>query len=84
SAPGPVNYLTEAKAVASGVQIVVLDTVRHARFVHAHGSSTPANRVTESELLDRVASAFGIDGSPVTAVKAYVGHSLSSASADQL
>ncbi|MHC3974920.1 beta-ketoacyl-ACP synthase FabY, partial [Pseudomonas aeruginosa] len=65
-------------------QIVGLDTVRHASFVHAHGSSTPANRVTESEILDRVASAFGIDGWPVTAVKAYVGHSLATASADQL
>ncbi|POC50930.1 beta-ketoacyl synthase, partial [Vibrio vulnificus] len=62
SAPGPGNYLTVAKAVASAVQIVGLDTVRHASFVHAHGSSTPANRVTESEILDRVASAFGIDG----------------------
>ncbi len=84
SAPGPGNYLTVAKAVASAVQIVGLDTVRHASFVHAHGSSTPANRVTESEILDRVASAFGIDGWPVTAVKAYVGHSLATASADQL
>ena len=66
------------------MQIVGLDPVRHASFVHAHGSSTPANRVTESEILDRVASAFGIDGWPVTAVKAYVGHSLATASADQL
>ncbi len=82
--PRPGNYLTVAKAVASAVQIVGLDTVRHASFVHAHGSSTPANRVTESEILDRVASAFGIDGWPVTAVKAYVGHSLATASADQL
>ncbi|MGV8514903.1 hypothetical protein ACV35E_33025, partial [Pseudomonas aeruginosa] len=76
---GPGNNLTVAKVVASGVQIVGLDTVRHASFVHAHGSSTPANRVTESEILDRVASAFGIDGWPVTAVKAYVGHSLATA-----
>ena len=78
---GVSRYLKEQNPA---VQIVGLDTVRHASFVHAHGSSTPANRVTESEILDRVASAFGIDGWPVTAVKAYVGHSLATASADQL
>lgn len=84
SAPGPGNYLTMAKAVASAIQIVGEDVVRQRSFVHAHGSSTPANRVTESELLDRVADNFGIQHWPVTAAKAYVGHSLASASADQL
>ena len=73
-----------AKAVASALQIVGPEAVRQRSFVHAHGSSTPANRVTESELLDRVAAAFGIEQWPVTAVKAYVGHSLATASADQL
>ena len=52
--------------------------------MHAHGSSTPANRVTESELLDRVAAAFAIDSWPVAAVKAFVGHSLATASGDQV
>lgn len=84
SAPGPGNYLTMAKAVASAAQIVGEQSVRQHSFVHAHGSSTPANRVTESEILDRVATAFGIDGWPITAVKAFVGHSLATASADQL
>lgn len=84
SAPGPGNYLTVAKAVASAVQIVGLESVQKRSFIHAHGSSTPANRVTESELLDRVASAFSIDSWPVTAVKAFVGHSLATASGDQL
>ncbi|MDO8696014.1 MAG: beta-ketoacyl synthase [Pseudomonas sp.] len=84
SAPGPGNYLCMAKAVASAIQLVGEDGVRLRSFVHAHGSSTPANRVTESELLDRVAANFGIADWPVTAVKAYVGHSLASASADQL
>lgn len=84
SAPGPGNYLTMAKAVASAMQIVGEDAVRLRSFVHAHGSSTPANRVTESELLDRIAGAFGIADWPVTAAKAYVGHALASASADQL
>jgi acetoacetyl-[acyl-carrier protein] synthase len=84
SAPGPGNYLCMAKAVASAVQLVGSEGVRLRSFVHAHGSSTPANRVTESELLDRIAANFGISDWPVTAVKAYVGHSLASASADQL
>ena len=84
SAPGPGNYLTLAKAVAAATQLVGSEGVRERSFVHAHGSSTPANRVTESELLDRVAGAFGIERWPVTAAKAFVGHSLASASADQV
>lgn len=84
SAPGPGNYLTMAKAVAAAMQIVGEEGVRRHSFVHAHGSSTPANRVTESEILDRVAKAFGIADWPVAAVKAFVGHSLATASADQL
>ncbi|MDP3813883.1 beta-ketoacyl synthase [Pseudomonas sp.] len=84
SAPGPGNYLTVAKAVASAVQLLGIDAVRERSFVHAHGSSTPANRVTESAILDRVASAFAIEQWPVTAVKAFVGHSLATASGDQV
>ena len=84
SAPGPGNYLTMAKAVACAAQLLGTEAVRQRSFVHAHGSSTPANRVTESELLDRVAAAFGIENWPVAAVKAYVGHSLAPASGDQL
>ncbi|MBS7662403.1 beta-ketoacyl synthase [Pseudomonas lalucatii] len=84
SAPGPGNYLTMAKAVASAVQLLGIDAVRQRSFVHAHGSSTPANRVTESELLDRIAATFAIEQWPITAAKAFVGHSLASASGDQL
>jgi len=84
SAPGPGNYLTLARAVAAARAIVGDDGIRQRSFVHAHGSSTPANRVTESELFDRVAAAFGIEQWPIAAVKAYVGHSLGPASGDQL
>lgn len=84
SAPGPGNYLTLAKAVASATQLIGLDAVRQHSFVHAHGSSTPANRVSESELLDRVAAAFGIEQWPITAAKAFLGHSLATASGDQV
>ncbi|MBG56897.1 MAG: beta-ketoacyl synthase [Porticoccus sp.] len=84
SAPGAGNYVSFAKAVASAVAILGEDTVKHNSFIHAHGSSTPANRITESEIFNRVAAAFGISDWPVAAVKAYVGHTIASASGDQL
>lgn len=84
SAPGPGNYLTFGKAVGSIRSLLGDDAIRYRSFVQAHGSSTPQNRVTESEILDRVARAFGIEHWPLTAVKAYVGHSLGPASGDQL
>lgn len=84
SAPGPGNYITMAKAVASARAILGEEAVRERSFVQAHGSSTPQNRVTESEIFHRVAEVFGITEWPVAAVKAYVGHSLSAASGEQL
>jgi len=84
SAPGVGNYISFSKAVASAISIVGKQAVQSHSFVHAHGSSTPANRTTESELIDRVADAFDITHWPVTAAKAFVGHSLSTASGDQL
>ena len=84
SAPGVGNYISFSKAVAAAINIVGTESVRKHSFVHAHGSSTPANRTTESQLIERVASAFDIYDWPVTAIKAYVGHSLSTASGDQL
>ncbi len=84
SAPGPGNYLTFAKAVASARNLLGDEAVQQRSFIQAHGSSTPQNRVTESEIFDRVAKAFGVNNWPVAAVKAYVGHSLAPASGDQL
>ena len=84
SAPGVGNYISFSKAVAAAVNIVGTESVRKHSFVHAHGSSTPANRTTESQLIERVGQAFDIYDWPVTAIKAYVGHSLSTASGDQL
>ena len=84
SAPGVGNYISFSKAVAAAINIVGEQGVRKHSFVHAHGSSTPANRTTESHLIQRVAEAFDIDDWPVTAIKSYVGHSLSSASGDQM
>ena len=84
SAPGVGNYLSFSKAVAAAINIVGEQSVQKHSFVHAHGSSTPANRTSESHLIERVAEAFDIYDWPVTAAKAFVGHSLSAASGDQL
>jgi acetoacetyl-[acyl-carrier protein] synthase len=84
SAPGPGNYLTLAKAVAAAKNMLGDEAVRERSFIQAHGSSTPQNRITESEIFDRVAAAFGIKRWPLAAVKSYVGHSLAPASGDQL
>jgi acetoacetyl-[acyl-carrier protein] synthase len=84
SAPGVGNYVSFAKAVASAMAVAGEEAVRQHSFIHAHGSSTPANRVTESAIFDRVAEAFDINDWPVAAAKAYVGHSLAGASGDQL
>ncbi|MEM7084505.1 MAG: beta-ketoacyl synthase [Pseudomonadota bacterium] len=84
SSPGPGNYITLAKAVAAARALLGDEAVRQRSFVQAHGSSTPQNRTTESRILNMVANAFGIEGWPVSAVKAFVGHSLAPASADQM
>lgn len=84
SAPGPGNYITMAKAVAAARAIVGDEVIRKSSMVQAHGSSTPQNRVTESQIFDEVAKVFGIESWPLAAVKAYVGHSLSAASGEQL
>jgi acetoacetyl-[acyl-carrier protein] synthase len=84
SAPGPGNYLTMAKSVAAARAIVGDDVIRQRSMIQAHGSSTPQNRVTESQIFDQVARLFGIENWPVAAIKAYVGHSLSAASGEQL
>ncbi|MGS2717566.1 beta-ketoacyl synthase [Eionea flava] len=84
SSPGPGNYLTLAKAVASASRLLGEDAIKQRSFIQAHGSSTPQNRVTESAIFDRVAEAFDIEQWPVAAVKSYVGHSLAPASGDQL
>ena len=84
SSPGAGNYVTMAKAVAAARAMLGDEAVQKRSFVQAHGSSTPANRVTESVIFDSVAKAFNIKKWPVTAIKSYVGHSLAPASADQL
>jgi len=84
SAPGPGNHISMAKAVAAAKAVAGEDAVQKQSFVLAHGSSTPQNRVTESQIFDQIAEAFDITDWPVVAVKAYVGHTIAPASGDQL
>jgi len=83
SNPGVGNYLTMGKAMAAVRRQLGEDSLKHRSYIHAHGSSTPQNRTTESHIYQELAGAFGIKNWPVTAAKAHLGHSLAAASADQ-
>lgn len=82
--PGVGNYLTVGKALGLTKAIIGDDGVQNRTFVHAHGTGTPQNRVTESHILDLMAKTFGIEKWPVAAIKAYLGHTLAPASGDQI
>ncbi|HBM84220.1 MAG TPA: beta-ketoacyl synthase [Halieaceae bacterium] len=84
SGPGVGNYITMAKAVAAVRAMLGEQALREGGLVQAHGTGTPQNRVTESRILSATARAFGIEGWPVAALKSYLGHSLGSASGDQV
>lgn len=83
SAPGIGNYLTLAKAAALGRSLLGDQALHQRSYVHAHGTSTPKNRITESHVLNEVAKALGIPAWPVAAIKAFVGHSQGTAGGDQ-
>lgn len=82
--PGAGNYVTMAKAVAATRSILGDRDLGRRTYVQAHGTGTPQNRTTESKILSQVAETFGIDNWPVSAVKAYLGHSIATAAGDQL
>jgi len=84
SAPGVGNYLSIAKAAALTRSIIGEKGLRNHSYVHAHGTGTPQNRVTESHGLNEVAKAFGVDSWPVVAAKCYWGHSIGTAAGDQI
>lgn len=84
SGPGVGNYITMARAVAAARAMVGERALRHGGMVLAHGTGTPQNRVTESEILSRTAQAFGIEEWPVIAPKCFLGHSIGAASGDQI
>ncbi len=82
--PGLGNYLTVAKALAATRNIIGDKRVQHNSFVQAHGTGTPQNRVSESEILNRLAATFSIEKWPIAAIKSQLGHSVASASGDQI
>jgi len=84
SSPGVGNYITFAKAVARAMRDVGEASIRRRSFVQAHGTGTPQNRTTESQVLSGVATAFGIEDWPVAAIKCFVGHTMAAAGGDQL
>jgi acetoacetyl-[acyl-carrier protein] synthase len=84
SGPGVGNYITMAKCAAEAEKTIGLKNLRTRTFVHAHGTGTPANRTTESHILNEVAKTYGIKSLPVTGIKSYLGHSMAPASGDQL
>jgi acetoacetyl-[acyl-carrier protein] synthase len=84
SGPGVGNYLTMARAVAAARAVVGDKGLRSGGLVQAHGTGTPQNRTSESGILSQTARAFGIQSWPVVAVKSYLGHSIGSASGDQV
>lgn len=83
TSPGPGNYITMAKSVALANSILGEESIQKRSFILAHGSSTPQNRITESLIYDRVAKTFDINNWPIAAPKAYVGHTIATASGDQ-
>jgi acetoacetyl-[acyl-carrier protein] synthase len=84
SGPGVGNYITMAKATAAARAVLGDAGIRKGGLVQAHGTGTPQNRTSESEILSQTARAFGIESWPVAALKCYLGHSLGSASGDQV
>jgi acetoacetyl-[acyl-carrier protein] synthase len=84
SSPGIGNYITFAKAVARAMRDIGEEPVRRRSFVQAHGTGTPQNRTSESQILSRAAGAFGIEDWPVAAIKCFVGHTMAAAGGDQL
>ncbi|WP_083007928.1 beta-ketoacyl synthase [Halomonas sp. GT] len=84
SAPGIGNYITLGKAAALVKDMLGEKALKERTFLHAHGTSTPKNRTTESHVFDEIARANGIENWPVVAIKAFIGHSQGSAAGDQL
>lgn len=82
--PGIGNYVTVGKAMGTVKSILGANALIDRSYMQAHGTGTPQNRVTESHIFDAMAQAFGIEHWPVTAIKAFLGHSLACASGDQI
>ena len=73
-----------AKATAATRNLIGEEGLKQRSYVQAHGTGTPQNRLTESHILSQVAKTFKVDNWPITAVKSYVGHSVSTSAGDQM
>ena len=83
SGPGAGNYLTVGK-IFNEIKKHFSSAALNKTFFHAHGTSTPQNRESESHIISSISKAFGIEALPVTAIKSYLGHSLAAAGGDQM
>jgi len=83
SGPGAGNYLTVGK-VFNEIKKHFGQEAINKTFFHAHGTSTPQNRESESHIISSMSKAFGVESLPVTAIKSYLGHSLAAAGGDQM
>ena len=83
SGPGIGNYITVGKTL-NDISNSFGDDGLNSMFVHAHGTGTPQNRVTESHILSELCNVFNINNLPVTGIKSYLGHSLAAAGGDQI
>ena len=83
SGPGIGNYITVGKTL-NDIRNSFGDDGLNSMFVHAHGTGTPQNRVTESHILSELCNVFNINNLPVTGIKSYLGHSLAAAGGDQI
>ena len=83
SSPGLGNYLSIGRSVQFTSRLLGGDKVANSSYVHAHGTSTPQNRVTESRILSKIAGHFNISDWPIVAIKSYLGHSQACGGGDQ-
>ena len=83
SGPGIGNYITVGKTL-NDISNSFGEDGLNSMFVHAHGTGTPQNRVTESHILSELCNVFNIKNLPVTGIKSYLGHSLAAAGGDQI
>ena len=83
SGPGAGNYLTVGK-IFNEIEKHFSTAGLNQTFFHAHGTSTPQNRESESHIISSISKAFGVKALPVTAIKSYLGHSLAAAGGDQM
>ena len=84
SRPGIGNYATVAQSMSAGKAMLGEDGLKNRTYMQAHGTGTPQNRITESKIMSDLATVFGVQNWLISAVKAYIGHSLAPAGGDQI